>query len=248
MTILRRLSLLAVLGTLAACGGSIPLMGGSGGGGSAGKRDSGPGGSELYVMGKAGAEGRAVVALLPYTGGSAADFYRRYEDELRAMASDLGGLVVILPEGTGSAADYSTGGAWSRTIERYESALKADLAYAQQTHQASPRRAVVAGYSMGGDLAWAITQRKPELFAGAIVMGSMMSYRQKNSPAAMAKNGFRYVLFRGSSEIPRRADGMDNAEAMLRKAGVKLRAERASGEHVSMPASMLPDALQYILQ
>src|SRR5262249_36594596 len=109
-----------------------------------------------------------VVVMLPASNGTAEAMLREY--------APPGDVVVVVSAGLGSTDDYRTNEIWARTIERYERQLKADLDLLAAGH-VDTSRVVLAGFSMGGDLAWALAVRNAARVRGAVVMGSRMSYR-----------------------------------------------------------------------
>lgn len=189
-----------------------------------------------------------VVILLPFTGSNAQrllDWY--YSDSLLQQADQLG-FAVLLPAAAGSRNDYASGSNWSATMNRYQQDLAADVDDLVRQHGADPKRIILAGYSMGGDLAWATIQRDPQRYAGAIVMGSRASYRDQAALEKLAAREVRMVMFMGASESPSRLNGMQGAIAALETAGVEHQYLRAPGGHVPAPPEQLIEAIRYVLQ
>src|SRR5206468_3994072 len=112
----------------------------------------------------------------------------------------LGDVVVVLAAGLGSTDDYRTSEIWARTIERYERQLRADLDLLAATH-VDTSRVVLAGFSMGGDLAWALAVRNAARVKGAVVMGSRMSYRGPPGDVRdISAHGLRIAVLMGGEE------------------------------------------------
>src|SRR5262249_50928847 len=95
-----------------------------------------------------------VVVMLPASNGPSAQMLRYYIPPNYA--------IVVLSAGIGTPDDYATGAAWSRTIQRYERQLLSDLDALAEQGNVDTGHVVLAGFSMGGDLAWALALRNPE--------------------------------------------------------------------------------------
>ena len=189
----------------------------------------------------------SALILLPFTGGSAERLYTwRYAGILPGLAAELG-LVVVVPPGIGSPADYSSTRAWRRTLRNYTDLIGRDADELEARFGIDPRRIVLAGHSMGGDLAWALPQLDPTRFAGALVMGSRSSYRDLAALKLLATQGFRYYMFAGEREEPMRVDGMTRAIEILDLAGVSFTRARAPGGHLPAPPRIFDEALRYLL-
>lgn len=187
----------------------------------------------------------AVVVLLPYTTGTAAGLLEPY----RTLLEGPDGFAAILVEGRGSADDYFTGDAWSRTIVRYERQVLADLAAFAAEHRLDTTRVVLAGYSMGGDLAWAIALRNPARIRGAVVMGSRASYRARAADhRALADGGVRFYFTLGAREEEVRLTGARAAARFLEQLGVAHRyREIPGGGHEWAPPPLFAEALRFVL-
>lgn len=174
-----------------------------------------------------------VVVLLPFTSGVAGrlltDWAAQTGRRSRARGSsesDLAALLdyfypqgagretfaILLTGGAGRETDYATEDAWSATMARFEDELLADLDALATRYALDTTRVVLAGYSMGGDLAWALTLRNPTRFSGAIVMGSGASYRTAASRmATLAARGARFFFTVGDHD-----DRVEGARAAMR--------------------------------
>lgn len=197
---------------------------------------------------KSGQSGlRPAVILLPFTGGDAQRLFDwHYTESLPALAADEN-LLIVIPEGSGSYEDYATGAAWTATLERYTRDIAADAEELVQKHGADPKRIFLVGYSMGGDLAWALVQRDPNRYAGALVMGSRASYRAKGALEKLKTNGARMALFMADGEEDARLAGMAAARGALDKVGLPYRSFQAEGGHDPAPAEVFDQALRYLL-
>ena len=182
---------------------------------------------------------RQIAALLPYLVPDAG-----------ADHSTPPAFVVVLARGRGNAADYRTAAAWSRTISRYEQQVRADLRAVAARHRVDTSRFVVAGFSMGGDLAWALTLRNPELLHGAIVMASRASYRPSDAGAsAAALRRARFFLTMGAADDPTRRRLALAAVALLERLGVAHEFRMIEGAgHEPAPVATFAEALRYVLR
>jgi len=212
-----------------------------------------------------------VVELLPPTGNTSGTLLQIYlsrvglgrlyaeppERQVAALApylfSDSGeasrGVVFILCGGRGSAEDYRTAEAWARTIERYEHQVLADLRAVVATRRVDTTRMVLAGFSLGGDLAWAIALRNAGALHGAIVMASRASYRPASSDAsALSEFGSRFFLTMGSEDDPTRRRLARAAASELDRLGIAHRFEVIAGAgHEPAPPAVFARALDFVL-
>lgn len=199
-------------------------------------------GSTLMLP-RSGKAPRALLVLLPYTDGSAQDLLRLWYAESLPDHVLARGYLLLIPELRGARTDYRGRGAWQATLERYQQALDADIDEAVRDYGADASRVVLAGHSMGGDLAWALPLREPERYAGAVIMGSQASYRDSAALARLAERGVRLFLYTGDAD-PRRKS-MRSAIALLDEAGVAHRETSAPGRHVPAPASLFLQGIDY---
>jgi predicted esterase len=213
-----------------------------------------------------------VVELLPPTGNTSGTLLQIYlsrvglgrlyrepvERQLAALwpylfpaaDPDRRGVVFVLSRGRGSTADYRSAGAWARTIARYEREVLADLRSLAATRRVDTTRLILAGFSLGGDLAWAITLRNPGVVRGAIVMASRASYRPAPSDArALAERGTRFFLTMGSRDASIRRRMARAAADDLDRLGIPHRFEVISGAgHEPAPPAVFAQALDFVLR
>ncbi len=160
------------------------------------------------------------------------------------------GFLLILARGRGRASDYRTEAAWTGTIERYERRVLADLAAAADHYRIDRSRLVLAGFSLGGDLAWAITLRNPDRLHGAIVMASRASYRPTPDGAGdLDRRGTRFFLTMGSRDIGTRRRMATAAADELQRWGVPHRFEVIPRlGHGPAPLRVFAQALRFVLE
>jgi predicted esterase len=179
-----------------------------------------------------------VLVVLPYTYGTAEGFVARYDPAakpgdklparlagmLRAFYPDAvrrktHAFILLLAPGAGSEADHSWRG-FSAAIQRYDKRVLADLRALEAKHRIDASRVVLAGYSLGGDLSWALSLRNPARFSGVITMGSRCSYARRKGVKALAARGFRAFIAMGERESRVRLRVLRHALAALKRAKV----------------------------
>jgi pimeloyl-ACP methyl ester carboxylesterase len=155
-------------------------------------------------------------------------------------------FLIMLPPGSGSSKDHSWQG-FEACIYRYENRILTDIGTCRKQYNIDPNSIVLTGFSLGGDLGWAISQRYPEVFAGAIISGSSCSYSEKDRMTRQARRGVRYYMAMGQSDAPRRVNGMNAARLQLEKAGVRCKYSYIIGGHIPATMEQLQEGLNYVL-
>lgn len=219
--------------------------------------------------------GRAypVVEILPPTGNTAGTLFQIYlsrvglgrlyreapERQLAALlpylfpdaGSVAGGsrdFIVVLASGRGSPDDYRTAAAWSATITRYEREVRGDLRALAAQRRVDATRFVVAGFSLGGDLAWALTLRNPGLLRGAIVMASRATYRPASADLPTLRDA-RFFLTMGSDDDPTRRRLARAAADLLDRSGIEHRFIVIPGvAHEPAPLATFAAALDFVFR
>lgn len=209
--------------------------------------------------------------LLPYTGGTAENLLAMWAgwqkepptdkvDRLLKTLYPVAGerqkkeFFVFIPPEVGVVDGDGSWDGFQITIDRWEKKIKKNLSEVIPDHGVDGKKVVVAGFSLGGDLSWALSLRNPDLFAGAIVMGSHLSYgwnlNWKTDPNInrLEKNGFRFVLTMGENEDDFRVEGFDEGKAALDKTKIRYLYRVVPGKaHAAASTDILKDALDYIL-
>ena len=181
-----------------------------------------------------------VVVMLPASNGTADAMHRSYPD--------VGDAIVLVASGTGTTADYATNAAWSETIRRYETQLRHDVNALIQAGRADADRVVLAGFSMGGDLAWALAVRNPELIHGSVIMGSRMSYRATAREHDALRRHHRFAILMGTEEDRGRMAGARAGKDFLESLDVPVRFREVHDiGHLRMPPDDFKDALEFVL-
>lgn len=187
------------------------------------------------------------LVLMPYTDRTALHMFNwgMYE----AYRQERAPFVVIMPPGQGSSANWS-GWGWEALVDEYESYVRQDLMPIVEKYAIDPEQLAIGGFSLGGDLSWTLSLRNPDLFSGAIVMGSMSNYRDAHNAAVLADNDFRYFMVMGGYDGNRSA--MYEALDTLDSYDIDYRYEEVgSAGHGDLPEQMQPDmflqAMDYIV-
>lgn len=183
-----------------------------------------------------------LVIFLPWTGGDAAQHYNLYASRLSETAPFV---AMITPE-PASTRDHSWQG-FEAAVSRYENRILKDLEDLKKRDIIDPARVILAGFSLGGDMGWALSQRHPELFKGAIISGSRTSWSEKNGLAEIKKYGTKYFFVMGTEESADRLTGLSNTLSLLDKSRIAYRYERTPGSHTSPDFELFAAGLKYIL-
>ncbi|MEL6456377.1 MAG: hypothetical protein AAFQ40_16890, partial [Cyanobacteria bacterium J06623_5] len=117
-------------------------------------------------------------------------------------------------------------------------------------YNVDPNQMVIGGFSLGGDLSWALSLRNPGLFSGAIVLGSMSTYRDEQNARLLADRDFRYFMVMGGYDSNR--SSMYSALDTLDDHAIDYHYEEVSqAGHGDLPEQMAADlflsAMDYVL-
>ncbi|MCB9611991.1 MAG: dienelactone hydrolase family protein [Sandaracinus sp.] len=171
--------------------------------------------AEIEVVGApAAGERLPLVVFLPWTGGEAREMF----DAARAQMP-FERYVALLPRGRFGREDYLP--AFGQFVTWMEERVLADLELAGTRHAIDPARVYLVGFSLGGDTSWALLTRHPEVFAGAVVLGSRTGARPRGSAARVFRERRRRVAF-----------GMGEADEAVRVRGVERAFARAEAAHL----------------
>jgi predicted peptidase len=181
-----------------------------------------------------------LVVFLPFTNGDAKMFYQSVKDSV-----GLGTYVAVIPAGTVLSGHYLPD--FSAFVGWFEQRLLKDIETAKKGFPVDPGKIYLQGYSLGGDLSWALSVRQKELFAGALVIGSRCSWPLgADTLDYMKKQGRRLVFLIGDQDNADRTAGMKAAADKLAAAGVKARYGSFSGAHVIPKAQDLKSACAFL--
>lgn len=147
----------------------------------------------------------------------------------------------------GSTKDHSWEG-FEACVYRYENKILQDIDSLSKIYNIDHSKIILAGFSLGGDLGWAISQRYPEKFRGALVNGSRCGYAEKGMMQRQAKKGVRYYIAMGELESESRMKGAKAAVAALGKAGIAHKfATTPAVEHETATFEQFREALNFLL-
>jgi hypothetical protein len=207
-----------------------------------------------------------VVVMLPFTGGDAEYMFNAYAYEAGSMAKTHSeklndiinffnarnpenpkSFVVILPKGKGSRKDHNWRG-FELCYKRYEARVIADILQFSKNYNLDLGKVFLTGVSLGGDLSWALSMRNPELFQGALVMGSRCSYfPPKGNLEIMHDKNFAFFMTMGMKEAEDRLDGMRFSRKHLDSLHVlNIYKEIPDLYHNKAPLWLFLDGLEYL--
>lgn len=184
-----------------------------------------------------------LLVWLPYTGGTAEYFFKKHQKYL-----PMDELFVLLPQGAPASTDYLPN--FIAYVGWYEERLLADIARVREMYNIDGERIAIGGFSLGGDLSWALVNRNPKLFSGAVMAGTRASYPTNTAGLAELKSrGFKASFFIGSAEDPNRYTGIGRAAKTLKDAGITVFYEEIpGGNHVSGPLEAFAARMLAIIQ
>lgn len=164
-----------------------------------------------------------------------------------ARAQTRADYVAILPAGSPSTSDYLPG--FSRFVGWLETRVLADLARAKSEHSVDDQRIYLAGFSLGGDSSWALLARHPEIFRGAVVMGSRASARPTRTGLALLRSRACRVAFAiGSSDDAARVSGAERAYAAVQAGNVPSQLAHYEGAHSAPDPDTLASLVRFVME
>jgi formylglycine-generating enzyme required for sulfatase activity len=108
------------------------------------------------------------------------------------------------------------------------------------------KRTMLAGFSLGGDVSFALTLRNPDRFAGALIMSSGMNYRSPRYFERLRGKQTRLYLTMGS--VDGRLNGMQKSKNMLDQYGIKTEMKVIAGQgHEPPPRDEFVKGMQFLL-
>lgn len=154
-------------------------------------------------------------------------------------------LARISPDGIPR--DFRTADGLAKMLEGYERKVLAAHAALTASRKIDTARVYLTGFSIGGDLSWAIALRNPTKIRGAIVMSSRASYRA-TSYASLVSGKARFVFAIGSSDDASRIKGIKDAAALLKGQKIaSLYCEIPKATHQAAPLAVFAEALGFML-
>ena len=175
------------------------------------------------------------------------------EDKIKNLQEALFGekakekaFIVMLPGGEGSTKDHDWKG-FSACIHRYETRVLQDIETYSKQYSIDQSNIILTGFSLGGDLSWAISHRYPEKFKGAAIAGTRCSYYEKGRMERQLKNGVHYFMAIGNSEMDAIVKGMTYATTLLKQTGIPYKFQRMPGGHVELTFEQFQEGLNFVM-
>ncbi len=154
-------------------------------------------------------------------------------------------FVLVLPAGRPTRAEYLPD--FPAFVAWYEERVLTDLAYVFEHYSTDPERVYIGGYSLGGDLSWALSARNPDVFAGAVMAGTRASYPiTPEALAALSSRRFRGAFLIGDREDPVRHRGINAARGLYEAAGIDHRYGEYPGGHTMPPREAMLEMIGYV--
>jgi predicted peptidase len=202
-----------------------------------------------------------VLFTLPYTGGESRYYMRKYlndwktKDQLQnfydkflTKANINNPLILVLVPGYGSERDHDVKG-FTNAIERYDNRIKKDLEILKKEYSIDDASLYLAGFSLGGDLSWALSHKNPTLFKGAIINGSRCGYPTVNSIKILKEKNFKFYIGMGEQEWIVRTQGAQAAKVVLDKSQIEnIYYEIPKRGHDFLPMENFIEALRFIVE
>lgn len=181
-----------------------------------------------------------LIVGLPWTGGTAEEFFLYYQDVLEDVPA-----LLLLPPGRPQRNHYLPD--FLSFVGWYDQRVMTDLNDALDSYAIDPERVYLMGYSLGGDLAWALMNRNPRVFRGAAMFGTRCSY-------PTSEQGFRYLVSRearaffgiGDQEDPARSRGIQAAYRSVSSVGISARLAGYAGAHTNPNSALVAQALDFL--
>lgn len=203
-----------------------------------------------------------LLVFLPPTYLTAKDLFLSYTMGAKYYKSDIKGMfeqmyddtderkrksfIVMLPKGEGTAKENSYLG-FQAAIHRYENRILKDIEQYKDEYNIDTDKVVLVGFSLGGDLAWAITNRYPERFAGAIISGCMCDYWEQDGTDRIADTGLKYYFVMGDRELRIRMRTFSDTRSELDRKTIGYVFNMITGTHVAATLENIREALDFII-
>jgi predicted esterase len=202
-----------------------------------------------------------VLFVLPFTGSPSEKFMRVYFNDWNPKANWQKGynafvdslrikkqLILVMVSGSTSTRDHDAQG-FAAAIKRFDDQIKKDLAVLEKKYTIDKSNLYLTGFSLGGDLSWAISQRNPGLFKGAVIGGSRCGYRTNHGFSVWKNNNFKVYLAAGQQESPVIQKGLEQAKTDLLNAGIEhMYLEIPNVGHKMIPQNQFLEGLRFVLE
>jgi tetratricopeptide (TPR) repeat protein len=131
-------------------------------------------------------------------------------------------LIILIPMDFDKGQDFRTWEGFSSLIETCEQRVLSDLNKIEKWYGGvDTSRVGLCGFSIGADLSWALSNRHPNVFCGAVVHGSRCGYIDIAKIPELVRTNSRYYFTIAADDLPARVNGMENAKMLLDEAGVE---------------------------
>lgn len=168
-----------------------------------------------------------LIVFLPPTNGTGELHFERSERSI-----PLESYVMLLPQGQPRSSDYLP--EFRAFVDAYDARVMEDLERAKRDFPVDPDRIFASGFSLGGDLTWALVMRHPDVFRGGLVMGSRCGHRTpRGALETLRERDGRVVFAIGDRDIRVRVDGMARAHTRVVEGHVTTSLTRFPGGHTS---------------
>lgn len=176
-----------------------------------------------------------LIIFLPFTTGSGSRFF-----EAVAATIPLDTYIALIPRGVAQRQDYLPD--FISYVRWYEERIQKDIAVLRDQGQVDEERIYLAGFSLGGDLAWAFMMKQPGVFRGGLIMGSRCSYPASVPTLQNLKALGRRLVFQiHQGDDSARVRGMASAAARIKEAGITTRHFQTPGGGHGLP---VPEVLE----
>jgi pimeloyl-ACP methyl ester carboxylesterase len=180
-----------------------------------------------------------LLVAFPPTGDSAEWIVSAVES-----AIPLEAYVLVVTPGAPLRSDYAP--AFSSYLDWTAARVRTDLETAFATQPVDRDRVYAFGFSLGGDLSWGLVARAPELFRGAVVMGSRSGARG-HGDAMYREHHVRVAFLMGDVDDAVRRRGIASTEAWARSHGITTRMFPFHGQHEVPPLDLVRQAFTMVL-
>jgi len=185
-----------------------------------------------------------LVVVLPALGGTAEEMLARL-----APAIPLPAYVALLPGGRPSSTDALTD--FAGYLTALEARLRTDVERAKRELPVDADRIYLLGFSLGGDAAWALLGRLPDLVRGALVASSRASATLRAAALTTLRTRKARVAFTvGQRDDAGRVRGIEAARDTLERAQIPTDLFAFDGAHQLPPPDddTLPRALRFLFE
>jgi len=172
--------------------------------------------------------------LIPYTTGTSDEWYRFLKKN--GLPVDY---VWILPQGRPQRSHYLPD--FVTYVKNYEKIVLRSLKRVKEELGFVPAKRVLMGYSLGGDLSWALSNRNPDFFTHAVVMGSRCSYPFE--PGEDKEKSYYFAI--GASDALVRKNGMALALQKALDSGISGELQYYQGGHQLPPESIIRRGISF---